>query len=135
MGVLYYAFPVLLLSLTRDTRWSSAAAMRAFSTGAITAAVAGVEVGRLIDIRAAAGDDGRLSSWSGGAAGNRGRTDPGVVLRRPGACRHHPIQRCFTPQPSQPYRLVRPDALLEQAMIWLVDGAQRVGGQSAAQRG
>jgi MFS family permease len=48
-GVLYYAFPVLLSSLTADTGWSGAAAMGAFSTGAITAAVAGVGVGRLID--------------------------------------------------------------------------------------
>lgn len=48
-GVLYYAFPVLLSDLTRETGWSNAAAMGAFSTGAITAAVAGVGVGRLLD--------------------------------------------------------------------------------------
>jgi len=48
-GVLYYAFPVLLSALTRDTGWSAAAAMGAFSTGAITAAVAGMGVGRLLD--------------------------------------------------------------------------------------
>jgi MFS family permease len=48
-GVLYYAFPVMLTSLTRDTGWSTATAMAAFSTGAITSAVAGVPVGRLID--------------------------------------------------------------------------------------
>lgn len=50
-GVLYYAFPVMLSSLTRDTGWSTATAMGAFSTGAIVSAVAGVGVGRLIDRR------------------------------------------------------------------------------------
>jgi predicted MFS family arabinose efflux permease len=48
-GVLYYAFQVMLSSLTRDTGWSTATAMAAFSTGAIASALAGVLVGRLID--------------------------------------------------------------------------------------
>jgi MFS family permease len=48
-GVLYYAFPVMLSSLTRDTGWSTATAMAAFSTGAVASALAGVLVGRLID--------------------------------------------------------------------------------------
>lgn len=47
--MLYYAFPVLLSALTRDTGWSGAAAMGAFSTGAITAALVGIAVGRLLD--------------------------------------------------------------------------------------
>jgi len=48
-GVLYYAFPVMLSSLTHDTGWSTATAMAAFSGGAVTSALAGVVVGRLID--------------------------------------------------------------------------------------
>jgi predicted MFS family arabinose efflux permease len=48
-GVLYYAFPVMLSSLTRDTGWSTATAMAAFSTGAVVSALAGILVGRLID--------------------------------------------------------------------------------------
>jgi len=48
-GVLYYAFPVMLASLSRDTGWSTATAMAAFSTGAVASALAGVLVGRLID--------------------------------------------------------------------------------------
>lgn len=48
-GVLYYAFPVMLADLTRDTGWTTGAAMAAFSTGAITSALAGIWVGRWID--------------------------------------------------------------------------------------
>lgn len=50
-GVLYYAFPVMLTAVSRDTGWSAAALMGAFSTGAIVSAAAGVAVGRLIDAR------------------------------------------------------------------------------------
>jgi MFS family permease len=50
-GVLYYAFPVLIADLTRDTGWSTASAIGAFSTGALVSAVAAVPVGRLIDSR------------------------------------------------------------------------------------
>ncbi|MGI5224456.1 MFS transporter [Actinoallomurus sp. CA-142502] len=50
-GVLYYAFPVTLSSLTRDTGWSTATAMAAFSAGAVVSALAGILVGRLIDAR------------------------------------------------------------------------------------
>lgn len=50
-GVLYYAFPVILVSLTRDTGWSTATAMGAFSTGALVSALAGIGVGRLLDAR------------------------------------------------------------------------------------
>lgn len=48
-GVLYYAFPVMLVSVTADTGWSTAQAMAAFSTGAVVNAVSGVVVGRAID--------------------------------------------------------------------------------------
>ncbi|MQA94325.1 MAG: MFS transporter, partial [Streptosporangiales bacterium] len=48
-GILYYAFPVVVAEVTRDTGWATATAMAAFSTGAITSALAGVVVGRLID--------------------------------------------------------------------------------------
>jgi MFS family permease len=50
-GVLYYAFPVMLADLTRDTGWTTAQAIGAFSTGALVAAAASVPVGRLIDSR------------------------------------------------------------------------------------
>lgn len=50
-GVLYYAFPVLIADLTRDTGWSTASAIGAFSTGALVSAVTAVPVGRLIDSR------------------------------------------------------------------------------------
>jgi len=48
-GVLYYAFPVMLAALTRDTGWTIAQAIGAFSVGALVAAAAAVPVGRLID--------------------------------------------------------------------------------------
>jgi MFS family permease len=48
-GVLYYAFPVMLSSVARDTGWSTTTSMTAFSTGAVVNALAGVPVGRLID--------------------------------------------------------------------------------------
>ncbi len=48
-GVLYYAFPVLVGSLSAETGWSVAAATGAFSLGALVSAGAGVPVGRLID--------------------------------------------------------------------------------------
>lgn len=50
-GVLYYAFPVMVSTVSRDTGWSTAVLMGAFSTGAVTAALAGIVVGRLIDAR------------------------------------------------------------------------------------
>ena len=50
-GALYYAFPVMVSTVSRDTGWSTAVAMGAFSTGAVTAALAGIVVGRLIDAR------------------------------------------------------------------------------------
>jgi MFS family permease len=42
---------VVVSSVSRDTGWSNAVAMGAFSTGAVTAALAGIVVGRLIDAR------------------------------------------------------------------------------------
>lgn len=50
-GALYYAFPVMVSTVSRDTGWSTAVLMGAFSTGAVTAALAGIVVGRLIDAR------------------------------------------------------------------------------------
>lgn len=50
-GALYYAFPVVVSTASRDTGWSTAVLMGAFSTGAVTAALAGIVVGRLIDAR------------------------------------------------------------------------------------
>jgi MFS family permease len=48
-GVLYYAFPVMLPTLTRDTGWSPAATTAAFSTALVVSAVVGIPVGHLID--------------------------------------------------------------------------------------
>lgn len=48
-GILFYAFPVMLVSVTTNTGWSTAQAMAAFSTGAVVNALAGVVVGRAID--------------------------------------------------------------------------------------
>ncbi|WP_214413636.1 MFS transporter [Sphaerisporangium fuscum] len=50
-GVLYYSFPVALDEVTRDTGWSTAAAMSAFSAGLVTSAVASTPVGRMLDRR------------------------------------------------------------------------------------
>lgn len=48
-GVLYYAFPVALTSITVDTGWSGAGVTAAFSTGLIVSAATGIPVGRLLD--------------------------------------------------------------------------------------
>lgn len=48
-GTLYYAFPVVLTGLTRDTGWSVTAAMGAFSVGQLANAAFGVPVGRYLD--------------------------------------------------------------------------------------
>jgi len=50
-GVLYYAFPVALASISADTGWSETAATAAFSTGLVVSAVVGIPVGRLLDRR------------------------------------------------------------------------------------
>jgi MFS family permease len=48
-GVLYYAFPVALAAIAADTGWSETGATKAFSTGLLVSAVAGIPVGRLLD--------------------------------------------------------------------------------------
>jgi MFS family permease len=48
-GVLYYAFPVALSSITADTGWSASATTAAFSAGLVVSALAGIPVGRWLD--------------------------------------------------------------------------------------
>ncbi|GAA2453755.1 MFS transporter [Actinomadura vinacea] len=48
-GILYYSFPVALAAVTRDTGWSAATAMGAFSAGLVVNALATAPVGRLLD--------------------------------------------------------------------------------------
>jgi len=48
-GVLYYALPVALASITADTGWSATGVTAAFSAGLVVSAVAGVPVGRWLD--------------------------------------------------------------------------------------
>jgi MFS family permease len=50
-GVLFYAFPVALASITADTGWPTTAATAAFSGGLVVSAVAGIPVGRWLDRR------------------------------------------------------------------------------------
>jgi MFS family permease len=50
-GVLYYAFPVALSSITADTGWSASAATAAISAGLVVSALAGIPVGRWLDRR------------------------------------------------------------------------------------
>jgi MFS family permease len=48
-GILYYAFPVLLLQITAHTDWSPPAVTAAFSAALVTSAVVGIGVGRWLD--------------------------------------------------------------------------------------
>jgi MFS family permease len=48
-GVLYYAFPVLAVSITGDTGWTLPQVTAAFSLSLLVAAVGGIVVGRVID--------------------------------------------------------------------------------------
>ncbi|NUR14905.1 MAG: MFS transporter [Dermatophilaceae bacterium] len=48
-GVLYYAFPVMLPALTRDTGWPATSTTAAFSAALVVSALVGIPVGRLID--------------------------------------------------------------------------------------
>lgn len=48
-GVLYYAFPVMVVQVAEDTGWGTGLAMAAFSVGAVVNALAGVVVGPLLD--------------------------------------------------------------------------------------
>lgn len=50
-GVLYYAFPVLLVQITASTGWSTPAVTAAFSAALITSAAVGIGVGRGLDRR------------------------------------------------------------------------------------
>ncbi|MGW6442789.1 MFS transporter [Lentzea sp. NPDC055074] len=48
-GVLYYAFPVLLPTISSDSGWSHAAITAGFSASQIVAGLVGIPVGRLLD--------------------------------------------------------------------------------------
>jgi MFS family permease len=48
-GVLYYAFPVALATITADTGWSPTATTGAFTVGLATSAIVGIPVGRWLD--------------------------------------------------------------------------------------
>jgi MFS family permease len=50
-GVLYYAFPVLATLISDDTGWSTQRVSGAFTLGLVTAALAGIPAGRLLDRR------------------------------------------------------------------------------------
>lgn len=48
-GILYYAFPVLSVSISADTGWSLPLLTAAFSLGQLAAALTGIPVGRVLD--------------------------------------------------------------------------------------
>ncbi|WP_411156622.1 MFS transporter [Nocardia cyriacigeorgica] len=48
-GILYYAFPVLSVSITREAGWSAPVITAAFSLGQLATALTGIPVGALID--------------------------------------------------------------------------------------
>nr|WP_249643914.1 MFS transporter [Nocardia sputi] len=48
-GILYYAFPVLSVSITTDTGWSAPVITAAFSLGQLATALTGIPVGAFID--------------------------------------------------------------------------------------
>ncbi|BDT85521.1 MFS transporter [Nocardia carnea] len=48
-GILYYAFPVLSVSITRETGWSAPVITAAFSFGQLATALTGIPVGTFID--------------------------------------------------------------------------------------
>ena len=48
-GILYYACPVLSVAISRDTGWSSAVIVAAFSVSQLAAAAVGIPVGRILD--------------------------------------------------------------------------------------
>ncbi|MFC9997296.1 MFS transporter [Nocardia sp. NPDC127526] len=50
-GILYYAFAVLGVSISRDTGWSLPAITAAFSLGQLAAALIGIPLGRILDRR------------------------------------------------------------------------------------
>jgi MFS family permease len=63
-GVLFYAFPVLVPAIARDTGWSPAALTAALSVALLVSAVAGIAVGRVLDRRGP-----RLLMTAGSVAG------------------------------------------------------------------
>ncbi|WOX22448.1 MFS transporter [Streptomyces solicathayae] len=50
-GIVYYAFPVLNPEITADTGWSTGLTMAAFSLALVVSGIAGIRVGRIIDLR------------------------------------------------------------------------------------
>lgn len=48
-GILYYAFPVLSVSISAETGWAPTAITAAFSLGQLATALAGIPVGRILD--------------------------------------------------------------------------------------
>lgn len=50
-GILYYAFPVLLPTITADTGWSTPTTSAAFTVGLIASALIGIPLGRVLDHR------------------------------------------------------------------------------------
>ncbi|MEV3966053.1 MFS transporter [Nocardia sp. NPDC050193] len=48
-GILYYAFPVLSVSITTDTGWSAPAITAAFSLGQLVTALTGIPIGAVLD--------------------------------------------------------------------------------------
>ena len=50
-GVLFYAFPVLVPAIARDTGWSPAALTAALSVALLVSALTGIALGRVLDRR------------------------------------------------------------------------------------
>ncbi|MCZ9634672.1 MFS transporter [Rhodococcus sp. BH5] len=48
-GILYYAFPVLSVAISRDTGWSTSVIVAAFSVSQLVAALVGIPAGRILD--------------------------------------------------------------------------------------
>ncbi|MFI6433545.1 MFS transporter [Rhodococcus oryzae] len=48
-GILYYAFPVLSVAISRESGWSPSVIVAAFSLSQLVAALVGIPVGRLLD--------------------------------------------------------------------------------------
>ena len=63
-GILYYAFPVLSVSISADTGWSLPVIVAAFSLSQLAAALTGIPVGRIIDRIGPASRSGGSSTGS-----------------------------------------------------------------------
>ncbi|WP_072814638.1 MFS transporter [Rhodococcus zopfii] len=48
-GILYYAFPVLSVAISRESGWSASVIVAAFSISQLVAALVGIPVGRILD--------------------------------------------------------------------------------------